>query len=138
MTNDFPQTIPSKEAQYATYIPARNPVFKVHSNEGLAHSALGQRSLDEKFAKYVMQGGVWVLVWSYVPGKDCETCGRPFDNDRWGRIRRYRPYKGTGPVWKQPVVCATCYSTERDKVLQEQQEQRDRAELARLSAKYTN
>jgi len=135
---EFPETLPSKESQFATYIPARQPAFKVHSNEGLAHSALGQRGTDEAYAKYELKNGEWTLVYEHQPKDNCDQCKQPFTLDRWKRVSRNKPYNEKGPAWLQDTICDGCYNRQRADWNREQQEKRDRAELARLNAKYNN
>lgn len=137
---DFPDTMPSKESRYATYIPARHPAFKVHSNEGLAHSAMGQRNLNEPYAKYEFENGQWVKVFEYQPpGADdpCSYCGEPYGRDQWGRIDLNESMADT-PKWKRKAICGKCSKYQREQARREQQEERDRRELARLQKIYNN
>lgn len=135
MSFDFPDTMPSKEVQYATYIPARQPAFKVHNTQGLANSAVGQRNWNEPWAKYELQGGDWVKVDEYQPPTNCSMCGNQFN--RWdnGKIIYHTSVAKVAKYKKRPI-CSNCYNTQRAQQRREEEEQRDLAELRRLSTKY--
>lgn len=138
MSFEFPDTLPSTESQYATYIPWRTPEFKVHRTEGLAHSALGQRSYDEPYAKYELKGGVWHKVFEYQPADVCGFCkgslrvGTPSGGWRYSRNESL----SKAPKWTKKPICRNCYNIQNEQRKREMQEQRERAELARLSKKY--
>jgi hypothetical protein len=134
---EFPDTIPSKESMWATYIPARSPEFKVHKTLGLARSAMGQRSYDESYALYEMQGGQWVKTFEYHPAEMCGICGWRFNNgtDRWARVRYESMSKAS--KWTKGPICAKCYGIQRDQIRREAEERRELAELKRLQNKYT-
>jgi hypothetical protein len=138
---EFPDTMPASVNMWATYIPNRSPEFKVHKNEGLANSAMGQRDLNESYAKYALRGGEWVKVYEYQPKHFCDWCSKNLhenEKDARGRYRttRYRPPHSKKPKWQQPVICAGCYNTAVAQKRREEQEARERAELKRLQDKY--
>jgi hypothetical protein len=140
----FPETIPAEHAQWATLIPGRNPQFKIHTNLGLAHSAIGQRNLGERFAIYKLVDGSWELEWHYEPYDNCDRCGKPFrDQAAWvhshGRKLEGQHIKGgpTKRVWEGAnIICEPCYNSDRATANQEYQEAQERKRLAELRAKY--
>ena len=137
----FPDTIPAAEANvWATMIPARTPEFKVHKTEALANSAMGNRGISERYAKYELVGGVWIKRFEYVPPEVCDSCGGPFVGTRSaydkGRHRKTHFYKG--PQYLAPVICNKCYEADRVEHRRIWQEKHEREELARLQVKYNN
>lgn len=111
MTN-FPDTIPADSSNWATKVPRRHPEFKVHSKESLANSALGQRGLNESFAKYELVNGQWVLRFKYEPREDCDRCHRLYSEmtDSYWHRRRCRPAHAK-PQYSSLVVCNNCALT---------------------------
>ena len=138
MTFEFPDTLPSKESMFATYIPARTPEFKVHRTEGLAHSALGQRNYNESYAKYEMKEGQWVKVFEHHPADACGLCGGTFQvthpSGRTG-VFRYESYAKV-PKWQKEPICHNCYTTQREKQRRIDEEKRERAQYERLNQIY--
>ncbi len=132
---DFPDTLPSEEIGWATFVPERKPQFKVHNTKGLAHSALGQRNYYESYALYELVGGIWHRRFEYVPGSDCNYCGNEFSKDQWGGYVRIRPLSD-GPGWNKKPICNKCYTVQREQRNREIREAQERAELARLQAIY--
>lgn len=134
----FPDTIPNDEAHvWATMIPLRAPEFKVHKNEGLANSAIGNRSVDESYAKYELVDGIWVKRLEYIPGTNCDNCHQPFYGNLSyddGRNRKVYFYKG--PKYLAPVICHKCVAEDYNEHVRQSQEKRERDQLARLQAKY--
>ncbi len=136
---EFPETLPSNESMFATFIPARTPEFKVHRTEGLAHSALGQRSYDESYAKYEMKDGQWVKVFEYVPQTEgCGICGGSFRVSTYsGGYRHVRCESlSKAPRWKKKPICQNCRNTQRAQERRMQEEARDRAEYERLKKQF--
>lgn len=136
--SNFPDTIPSAEAHvWATMIPDRSPEFKVHKSEGLANSAMGNRGINESYAKYELVDGVWHKRYEYIPPDVCDRCNGPFVGTRpydTGRNRQRYLYKGVG--YLAPVICNTCYRADYDEYMREAREKQERRTLAQLQAKY--
>ena len=136
----FPDEIPSEQSQWATFIPKRNPEFKVHSNLGLAHSAMGQRSLDECYALYQLVDGKWTLHFVYEPPEHCNRCRKAFEpQERWQRYsNRHYQDKGKRPWQGGNVICSQCRARDVQARLDEYNEAQERKRLAELKAKYTD
>lgn len=125
----FPETIPSKSAQWATMCRDRSPEFKVHSAKGLAHSAIANKKPYAEIALYENINGVWTKVWEYVYPEICR-CGNLFH----GGPYRISPTH-EGGVRDADVICIDCYSKESQIKREAQEFERNRRELARLQAK---
>lgn len=118
LDEQFPPTIPAADQSVATFIPGRNPEFKVHKSAGLAHSALGQRGFGDRKAKYEFHNGEWKRVWAYVPPANCRRCSRRYDDvvaseqarrTHRGWITKYQHDPSyDGPVWCSEPVCIIC------------------------------
>lgn len=134
----FPDTIPNAEAHvWATMIPLRAPEFKVHKNEGLANSALGNRGVNEKFAKYELVEGLWHKRFEYIPPDKCERCSGPFVGKRpYESGRNKQKYFYKGPGYLAPILCNTCHASDYEEYTREARERREREQLAQLQAKY--
>lgn len=133
LDEQFPPTIPAAVQSVASFIPGRNPEFKVHKSAGLAHSALGQRGFYDARAKYVLRDGEWQRDWAYVPPKNCRRCDRRYEDvvlseqrktNRGGwRTKYHHDPTYTGPVWCSEPVCIICVreiKQEADKAEQEE------------------
>lgn len=133
----FPDVIPQKEAHiWATMIPGRSPDFKVHKSEALANSAMGQRGFHAEYAKYKLESGGWTKVFEYHPPTICR-CGNRYKDHSGSYYRHfYEDPSSTEAKYKQKPICRVCYETQQAELNRHRQEQRERAELARLAAKY--
>ncbi len=135
----FPDELPAEQSQWATYIPGRNPEFKVHSNLGLARSAMGQRSLDERYALYNLVEGTWVKTFEYGPRPNCDRCGQSYvtaSNNRWRGSQRNWEDTGSRPWEGGNVICASCKNADDSLRQLKYQIKQERAEFERLKAKY--
>lgn len=68
----FPSSIPIESAPYATLIPGRTPLFKVHNGLGQARQSMNR---EQRAAIYVQMDGKWVLKEMRQP-PSCATCGK--------------------------------------------------------------
>lgn len=110
---DFPESLPSQETGWATYIPGRSPAFKMHTSRGLAHAALSGRSYAESYAEYELVDGEWLRRFTYVPTNNCNYCGDEFTKNQYGAYVRIRPLSD-GPQWDKLPICRDCYQIQKE------------------------
>lgn len=139
LDEQFPLLIESTVQSVATFIPSRQPVFKVHTTAGLAHSALGNKGFTDAKAKYELGDKGWTRVWAYVPPENCRRCNRKFDdvlaeqrrqnpNANYWRFSRYHDDPTyTGPRWCAEPVCKICVEQIRQEQAEAEQEAAARA-----------
>lgn len=134
--------VPPKVNQniWATHVPGRSPVFKVHSSEGLANSAIGYHFPGVTVTKYKLVDGEWAVHQVFEKPESCDWCGGTFIIHQYGRDYTYarRPYnpRTTHAKFNLPVICESCYQKDYKAQRAEIEKQRELAKLAELKAKY--
>ena len=133
--------VPPKVNQnvWATHVQTRSPNFKVHSSQGLAHSAVGYHFPENTVTMYHLENGEWAVYRVFERPTECDRCHGTLKVTGYGRTYTQfrRPYKQRGQArFDEPVICESCYNVERDAFIQKQQKQRELKQLAELKAKY--
>jgi hypothetical protein len=124
----FPPIPDGIDPEWATNVPWRRPVFKVHTTRGLAHSAFSNaKSSGRGVQLCVRVDGRWRVFKTYDPDQPCKWCGKHAGN----KI----PYSWKGRVMDAPAICVDCRSKDYVQYSEAQQRARDEAELLRLQTK---
>lgn len=143
---EFPDVFEAKSPpQWATFCPDRRPDFKVHTNLGLARSAIADKKPNREVALYHLevneQGqAYWMKTWEYVFPEICPECGGSFATSRYGRhLYTYNtPYAWQGIIQDAPVICEKCFGKQRQAHNAAARRARELKELQTLRSKYPN
>lgn len=129
--------IPAKP-KWATYVPTRSPMFKVHSSEGLARNAFSYHrgNGDMQVLKWNDKDEDWDIETDWIRPDNCPQCqGTMYERGYWrGRVANI--YKENGPDYRQPMVCYPCWHKMYEEYNREWREEQEKKKLQELKAKY--
>ena len=103
--------------EYATYLPYRNPQFKIHKTIGHARAALSYKWPVEAGILYVYKNNEWVELERSDILTNCSLCRISFSavikENRWP-ITSWnwggRPDIIVSPIYKNKTYCKKCWS----------------------------
>lgn len=106
-----PNKLNKPDFEWATYIPARNPKFKIHSNRGKALNAFNYR---DNVILYRMVNGTWIEQYRIenfpnrpsMKPKTCDRCDKYefYLSSEWDRFNG----KIKDDPFKRMYVCSQC------------------------------
>lgn len=124
----FPPIPDGIDPEWATNVPGRRPVFKVHTTRGLAHSAFSNAKTNGRGVELCARiDGRWRVYKTFDPTLPCEWCG----NDAGNKT----PYTWKKKLMDAPAICEKCRNTDYTTYLDARQRERYEAEFKRLQDK---